>query len=301
MMNRAADLGGMVMGGSYAAAPAMKNATGMGIRAYHGSPHDFDRFDISKIGTGEGAQVYGHGLYFAEKEGIAKHYRDTLTADRTQPAQRLLNKLGGDPDAAIAAAKAEIARLQALKLTPETGLDRAKSMIETQENNIAMLNQLKSAGHMSPGRMYEVDINARPEQFLDWDKPLSAQPREIGSAVQKAVAARYGDKPPMAGGPSIIARNYDAIMSGNFDAVTGDVALKQAGGFKGPAAASERLREAGIPGIKYLDQGSRGAGEGSRNYVVFDDKLVNILRKYGLIGGAATGAMYQGSEAQAAP
>ncbi len=49
-----------------------------GIRAYHGSPHDFDRFDISKIGTGEGAQAYGPGLYFAEREGVAKSYRDNL-------------------------------------------------------------------------------------------------------------------------------------------------------------------------------------------------------------------------------
>jgi len=31
------------------------------IRAYHGSPHDFERFDASKIGTGEGAQAYWHG------------------------------------------------------------------------------------------------------------------------------------------------------------------------------------------------------------------------------------------------
>jgi hypothetical protein len=43
-----------------------------GIRAYHGSPHDFDRFDLNKIGTGEGAQAYGHGLYFAENEGVAR-------------------------------------------------------------------------------------------------------------------------------------------------------------------------------------------------------------------------------------
>ena len=43
-----------------------------GIVAYHGSPHSFDRFDTSKIGTGEGAQAYGHGLYFAEGEGIAR-------------------------------------------------------------------------------------------------------------------------------------------------------------------------------------------------------------------------------------
>jgi hypothetical protein len=39
-----------------------------GIRAYHGSPYSFDEFSTSKIGTGEGAQAYGRGLYFAERE-----------------------------------------------------------------------------------------------------------------------------------------------------------------------------------------------------------------------------------------
>src|SRR5882757_4318907 len=46
-----------------------------GIRAYHGSPYNFDRFDMSKIGTGEGAQSYGHGLYFAENPTVAAEYR----------------------------------------------------------------------------------------------------------------------------------------------------------------------------------------------------------------------------------
>ena len=48
------------------------------IKAFHGSPHDFDRFSTENIGTGEGAQAYGHGLYFAEREGTAKAYRDNL-------------------------------------------------------------------------------------------------------------------------------------------------------------------------------------------------------------------------------
>jgi len=39
---------------------------------WHGSPHLFDKFDISKIGTGEGAQAYGHGLYFAENPNYGK-------------------------------------------------------------------------------------------------------------------------------------------------------------------------------------------------------------------------------------
>jgi hypothetical protein len=63
------------------------------------------------------------------------------------------------------------------------------------------------------------------------------------------------------------------------------------------AAISAKLREAGVPGIKYFDQGSRSAKTGTRNFVVFDDKLVSIVRKYG-IAGAAT--IYGVSEADIA-
>ena len=47
--------------------------------AWHGSPHRFDKFTTDAIGTGEGAQVYGHGLYFAEKKEVANYYREQLT------------------------------------------------------------------------------------------------------------------------------------------------------------------------------------------------------------------------------
>jgi hypothetical protein len=89
-------------------------AAAKGIRAFHGSPHDFDRFDMSKIGTGEGAQAYGHGLYFAESEGVAKSYRDDLgdwtdyidggPYDGRSPAHRAamtLAQYGGDSKRAI--------------------------------------------------------------------------------------------------------------------------------------------------------------------------------------------------------
>jgi hypothetical protein len=49
------------------------------FEAFHGSPHDFDRFDLSNIGSGEGAQAYGHGLYFAENEKVAEGYRNELS------------------------------------------------------------------------------------------------------------------------------------------------------------------------------------------------------------------------------
>lgn len=48
------------------------------ITLYHGSPHEFDQFDISKIGSGEGHQAYGHGLYFAEAEAVSEVYRGYL-------------------------------------------------------------------------------------------------------------------------------------------------------------------------------------------------------------------------------
>jgi hypothetical protein len=47
-------------------------------RAFHGSPHEFERFSLEKIGTGEGAQVFGHGLYFTSKKEIADYYRRQL-------------------------------------------------------------------------------------------------------------------------------------------------------------------------------------------------------------------------------
>jgi hypothetical protein len=50
----------------------------LAVRAWHGTPHEFERFDLSKIGTGEGAQAYGHGLYFSETEAVARQYRNKL-------------------------------------------------------------------------------------------------------------------------------------------------------------------------------------------------------------------------------
>ena len=57
---------------------AALNFAPIGMVAYHGSPHLFDKFRMDKIGTGEGAQAYGHGLYFAENPATAKQYFDAL-------------------------------------------------------------------------------------------------------------------------------------------------------------------------------------------------------------------------------
>jgi hypothetical protein len=56
------------------------------------------------------------------------------------------------------------------------------------------------------------------------------------------------------------------------------------------AAASSALRNLGIQGIQYLDQMSRGSGEGTKNFVLFDPKIAEITKKYGLAGAAITGS-----------
>ena len=44
--------------------------------AYHGSPYEFESFDLQYLGTGEGAQVYGWGLYFAEQVKTTPRYAE---------------------------------------------------------------------------------------------------------------------------------------------------------------------------------------------------------------------------------
>jgi hypothetical protein len=52
--------------------------------AFHGSPHKFEKFELQKIGSGEGAQAYGWGLYFASRKEVAEHYRKTLSRPTRQ-------------------------------------------------------------------------------------------------------------------------------------------------------------------------------------------------------------------------
>jgi hypothetical protein len=106
--------------------------------------------------------------------------------------------------------------------------------------------------------------------MLDWDKPLSQQALE----VQRAVAA--SDHPMM---------QYWAAKSKENPAYNGADLLLRLGGEKGDkAAASELLRKSGIPGIRYLDQGSRGTGSGTSNFVVFpgEENALRILERNGM-------------------
>jgi hypothetical protein len=111
------------------------------------------------------------------------------------------------------------------------------------------------------GNLYKVDINADPAHYLDWDKPLSEQSQHVQDAVSPLLTVNFAKSNPIGSeiyhgfGPS----GYEPAGTATKD------------------MATQALRQAGIPGIKYKDAGSRAADGGTHNYVVFDDSLINNL------------------------
>ncbi len=179
------------------------------LKGYHGSPHAFDRFDNAAIGTGEGAQAYGHGMYLADSEGVARSYRDQLTP-KTPFSQTVL---------VDGRALADIPEFQALNKRAQANVAAALGQGAGKGDWLAHINQSMdwtgAAGNISAadaearralyqpgldfvqaldpskvsvapqpkGHMYEVNVAAEPEHFLDWDKPLSEQHPNVQKAL----------------------------------------------------------------------------------------------------------------------
>jgi hypothetical protein len=250
-----------------------------GINAYHGSPYDFDLFDMSKIGTGEGAQAYGHGLYFAENEGVARRYRDALAGNINVLPVSLDGVKYNPPSDTHQRAMAIVAKdgrrgaQEVLRRLRSDGLLDA----ETEKAYKEVLAATKNANiePLPAGSMYQVRIDADPADFLDYDAPLSRQKKAFEAVRRFADDTFSGDAFDL----------QDMLAIKNTKA--GDILKQMERTAENPERAAEVLKKAGVPGIKYLDQGSRAAGDGSRNYVVFDDKLITILKKYGWAPGMA--------------
>lgn len=176
-------------------------AAQLGMVSFHGSPHKFDAFDLSKVGTGEGAQAYGHGVYLAENPDVAKSYLPV--AD-------------------------------------------------------------DSSG------LYEVEVpDEAVDAMLDWDAPFSEQP----DAVKQAIA----DNPLIEQMVSSPTANHARIE----DYTGGEIykGLLYETDIEDQKGVSDYLASLGVPGIKYFDAGSRAAGEGTRNFVVFDENMAKITKR----------------------
>lgn len=152
---------------------------------YHGSPYRFDKFSLEHIGKGEGAQAYGWGLYFAGNKPVAEYYRRNLTAN--YPSFKDGRKLvGGIADANTSAER--LAEIVLAPITSAEGGKKAiqKNKGYLGRNGVAIANKWLDDGEIvypdNKGHTYEVDI-PEDENFLLWDKPLSEQPEEVQKAL----------------------------------------------------------------------------------------------------------------------
>lgn len=254
--------------------------------AWHGSPHTFDKFSLTKMGTGEGAQSFGWGLYFAGKEELGEYYRTQLSdrhfgstlvfAELSAAENKALpgwikNALRGTP---FSEKDAEVDRLirdfedRLAKAEAEVAAQGhqwwlAQDRVRSATDVLGVLRKLRAGGDYSlrpAGHLYKVEI-PDDDTMLHWDKPLSEQPAKVKAALE---------------GGWLVHSEADARMTGAtvYDRLVGGIGAE---GVSGPEASSRKLASLGITGIKYLNGQSRAKGEGDYNYVVFDDAAIKIL------------------------
>ncbi len=278
------------------------------LTAYHGTPHTIQgQFDIKKVGTGEGAQAYGHGMYFAESPQVAETYKRAgggLEVQYSKP----LEELGIKPDVAVRSMDFEDPLNQGLgriaKGLRTTALDYPdvplnQSLVKEHfDEYIRLLDDKypKDAAQKKAlqdlvakegypdisfgGNLYKVDIpDADIPMMLDWDKPLSQQPASVQNWLkdpynaykEQLTAKDVGGNEPTG---NLIYNRLQELMS---EGKKSDVFANQAN--LGALNASRELADYGITGIRYLDEGSRGTGKGTSNFVVFEPSTVKILEK----------------------
>jgi len=239
---------------------------GMGAATvWHGSPHSFNKFDASKIGTGEGAQAYGHGLYLAENQKVAQGYKDQLSPrDIARKTQTQV-----DDWSAWAAGAADDSN-HAMKMIDELiSSSKANSQLPVGFQNWDEFGQYvkQETGKRFGGSLYKVDLpDEHIAKMLDWDKPLSQQAPEVRKALDDL--------------KKLNPIGFNKLVESQL----GGPLMEQATGrdlYK--AVGHDAFSKTSIPGIRYLDSGSRGAGTGTSNYVVFpgNENILKILARNG--------------------
>ena len=268
------------------------------IKAYHGTPHEFDRFDMSKIGTGEGAQAYGYGLYFAENPEIAEGYKKALSGGtyvdkRGVPVQP--NEIASDiyeaarkggmnvEDASDASSFWSLYLRDGDKMSNAPGFKYIKDVIDGRGISFKDKGNLYEASIQWPDAAREAADPLGEHHLLDWDKPLREQSEYVKKALQnigknknftKQISANNKNNTSessviweeLYGNPKTTRKNTYGKLS------------EFLGGSHMPTV-SNNLKELGIPGIKYLDQGSRGVDGGTSNYVMFGDEYPQIVNR----------------------
>lgn len=221
----------------------------VGMTVWHGSPHIFERFDLGKIGTGEGAQMYGKGLYTAQQQEVAKRFtpRDINFENQLMKKYNQAEKAGDYTSM-------QIYEDFLAQKTPEEIASSFKDMGFTGKDLVKAQTAFDDAKKLYQGQkeaaLYKVDLpDTHIRRMLDWDAPLKDQPRHI--------------------------RDLAKSLGFDMNDLGGDLAFK----LGKDEAGKKALQDAGIPGIKYFDQMARGDQKNARNFVVFDPNHLTILER----------------------
>ena len=259
--------------------------------AWHGSPFRFDRFSTENIGTGEGAQAYGWGLYFAGDKEVSEWYRRRLSKGDTGQLYRVDipddgNYLPWDKEMPVEQADKVLAAMK------KRGFSFPKEIrfdgVDITDGNYKEVERLlgeKYGAYLSYiytvlgdisvwGKTLEEALEHTKKELLSYVE----SGEDIDSSIQKDIAWLDANKDKfsiidMSGERFLNKMTYGSRKGGS---LYRSLAHK----LHSDKEASLLLKEAGIPGIKYLDGNSRRAGEGSYNYVIFDDADVNIAETY---------------------
>lgn len=264
---------------------------------YHGSPHEFEHFDATRVGTGEGAQVYGHGAaYLAQLRDVGAAYERDLSRDRPvtykgEPVDEHTNMLlqsirSNGQETIIKHLTNTIEWMEKRPEEPALAGRHAQALAEAR-SDLALVRSVDPAQISRPaGYLYTVRVPTHVvESALDLDKKLSEQSGAVKAAFEASPEVRgarssgrqYGDVTGAEAyhelGQRLIRQKYN-VPEENSTAGTG---------YKGEDAelASAFLSAHGVHGNTYLDEGSRGVGGGTRNLVVFDAKHAQIVAREG--------------------
>ena len=297
-----------------------------GVIAFHGSGADFDQFSLEKIGTGEGGQAYGYGLYFTDSEDIAKFYRDTVGGKNTHRMKQF-DDIG-----------------QALKGKMTLTTDIVNEIIDKKikisslpkDAQSSVKEILKRKEPPNSKSLYKVGLAPKPEDMIDYQTTFADQPQKVqdalkaigydtsrkfnveetgngrysvisvddkGQEARKDFAAEVAGKSAKQQAEEYAKKQTELAMRRPMPMVLDSLKGKIIGDVREGAQApdrpdkilSEKLLEQGIPGIKYRAAGSRAANvdaaDAEMNYVIFDDKAIKILEKYGIVGPVAVTAI----------
>ena len=221
----------------------------LGMTVWHGSPHVFQRFDLGKIGTGEGAQMYGKGLYTAQDQEVAKRFtpRDTKFEDALMKRYNQAEKAGDYTSM-------QVYEDFLTQKTPEEIAKNFKDMGFVGKDLMTAQKAFDTAKNLyqqqTVGNLYKVDLpDTHIRRMLDWDAPIKEQP--------------------------MIVRKLAKSMGVDMNDLGGDLLAKVGK----DEAGRQAMQNAGIRGIKYADQMSNGQSKNTKNFVVFDPSHMTIQER----------------------